>query len=201
MFAFLHENSRLVRFAATASVCALAASSAFASGGKGFTFGLYSHDSNLGIDHVGYDGSGNPTLGDTICKLKRPILCVDVDGSARPNYVVASGQEFYQGWVEGHYTTTLPVKGTTLVSEAAGDKKCATSFGPGWRMAEFHDSRYTAPMDAVNNWGTAVQNPASPWVSNTYPTGGWSAFGFGNINPNTRYWVAVNDTTGNCWNP
>jgi hypothetical protein len=201
MFTSLRENSRLVRLAATASLCAMAATSAFAGGGKGFTYGLYSHDPNLGIDHVGYDGSGDPYTGDTICLQKRPILCVNVDGSARPNYVVTPGQEFYQGWVEGHYTTTVAVRGTTLTSEAAGDTKCATAFGAGWRMAEFHDSRYTAPMDAVNNWGTASENPGSPWVSNTHANGGWTSFGFGNINPATRYWVAVNDQPGNCWNP
>ena len=190
----------LSRITLASALCALAMP-AFASGGKGFTFGLYSHDPNLGIDHVGFDGSGNPYTGDTICRQKRPILCVNVDGSARPNYVVASGQEFYQGWVEGHYTTTLPVKGTTLTSEAAADAKCAADFGAGWRMAEFHDGRYTAPMDATNNWGTSSQNGSSPWVSFTYPTGGSTAYGFGNINPKTRYWVAVNDQPANCWNP
>jgi hypothetical protein len=198
---------RLPSFAAMRTFCAVStaalalASPAMASGGKGFTYGLYSHDPNLGIDHVGYDGTGDPYIGDTICKQKRPILCVDVDGSARPNYVVTPSQEFYQGWVEGHYTTTLPVRGTLLTSEAKGDSMCAAAFGTGWRMAEFHDSRYTAPMDAVNNWGTASQNPPSPWVSFTYPNGGWTAFGYGNIRNDTRYWVAVNSTTGNCWNP
>jgi hypothetical protein len=202
MISFPRAKSRLVRFALATSVCALALP-ALASGGKGLTYGLYSHDPALGIDHVGYDGTGNPYVGDTLCKLKRPILCVIVDGSARPNYDVPTGQgqEFYQGWVEGHYATTLPVKGTTLTSEAAGDAKCAASFGPGWRMAEWHDARYTTPMTTAINWGTVSQNGNTPWVSGTYAFGGDTARGFGNINPNTRYWVAINDNGGNCWNP
>ena len=70
-----------------------------ASGGKGLTFGLYGHDPALGVDHVGFDGTGNPYSGDTICKLKRPILCVEVDGSARPPYAVPVETSFIRaGW-------------------------------------------------------------------------------------------------------
>ena len=177
------------------------ASSSLASGGKGLTFGFYSHDPALGVDNVGIAGTGNPYTGDTLCKLKLPILCVSVDGSARPNYDGSVGNgEFYNGWVEGHLQTTLPVKGKSLTSEATGDKYCAAAFGPGWRMAEFHDGAYTTPMNTTTNWGTPSQNPVSPWQAG-YPHGGWTFWGFGNVNPNTRYWVAVNDQPGNCWNP
>ena len=204
MFTKFFPLSRLTRASLALGTLGLGftalAPQAVASGGKGFTYGLYGHDPALGIDHVGFDGTGNPYTGDTQCHVKRPILCVDVDGSARPNYVVAAGQEFYQGWVEGHYTTTLPIKGSQILSEADGDKKCAASFGPGWRMAEFHDSVYTAPMDASTNWGTPSQNSVTPWQAGN-PHGGHTAGGYGNIRNDTRYWVAVNTTTGNCWNP
>ena len=129
------------------AVAMLPGSAAFASGEKGCTYGLYAHDSNLGIYHVGFDGTGNPYVGDILCRLKRLVLCVNVDGSARPNYVATPNQEFYQGWIEGHYTTT------------------------------------------------------PPWVSNYNPEGAFTAFGFGNIRADVRYWVAVSDHPGSCWNP
>ena len=77
------------------------------------TFGLYSHDPVLGIDHVGCGAPGlpggascDPYKGDTLCKTKLAVLCTDIDGSLRPGYAVSAGNEFYEGWTEGHYTTT-----------------------------------------------------------------------------------------------
>ena len=105
--------------------------------------------------------------------------------------------------MEGHYTTTLPVKGTTLTSQAAGDKQCAVAFGAGWRMAEWHDGAYDdgpPQMDANTWWGTPAMNNLTPWPSGL-PHGGSTAWGFGNIRNDTRYWVAVRDQPGNCWNP
>jgi hypothetical protein len=93
----------------------------------------------------------------------------------------------------------LPVKGTTLTSEAAGDKICATDFGAGWRMAEWHDGAYVETMDNATWWGTPSMNPATPWPANQ-PHGGSAQWGFGNIRSDTRYWVAINDNNGNCWN-
>jgi hypothetical protein len=196
--------SRLHVFSSAPARCALialalAATGAQASGGLGFTFGKYGHDSVLGIDHVGIDGVGNPYTGDTKCKVKLPILCTNVDGSPRPNYDVVPGQEFYQGWVQGHFTTTLPVKGTTITSEANGDSRCATAFGAGWRMAEFHDSVYVSGMDALNYGHTIGSN--SDWPAGPYASGAWTQFGYGNVRSDMRFWVAINDQPGNCWNP
>ena len=125
-----------------------------------FTYGNYGHDATLGVDHVGIDGTGNPYTGDTKCTAKRPILCLKVDNSPRPNYAVTPGQEFYQGWTLGHYTTTLPVKGSQIISSADGDNRCATAFGTGWRMAEFHDGGYVPGMDA-SNFGNTIGSLAA----------------------------------------
>jgi hypothetical protein len=190
---------KLAPFAcAIVAALGLVMSSAHANGGFGFTNGVYSHDPILGVDHVGIDGTGNPYNGDTACTKKRPILCVNVDGSSRPNYDVAPGQEFYQGWVQGHYTTTAPVRGSLITSEANGDARCAASFGSGWRMAEFHDGVWVTGMNAGdygNTFGSLHAWPAPP-----YSTGGHTTWGFGHVRTDMRLWVAINDQLGNCWN-
>jgi hypothetical protein len=188
----------------TAALCALAAlglaaSGARASNGLGFTFGKYGHDPVLGIDHLGYDGTGNPYTGDTKCKVKLPILCTNVDGSPRPNYDVTAGDEFYEGWVQGHFTTTLPVRGSAILSAADGDNRCAIAFGAGWRMAEFHDGAYVTGMNA-SNFGHTIGS-LSDWPAGPYAYGGWTQFGYGNVRSDMRYWVNINDQPGNCWNP
>jgi hypothetical protein len=177
----------------------LLAGGAQASNGFGFTFGKYSHDPVLGVDHVGYDGTGNPYTGDTKCKVKLPILCTNVDGSARPNYDVAPGNEYYQGWVQGHFTTTLPVKGSLILSGADGDSRCAAAFGTGWRMAEFHDGAYVTGMDA-SNFGHTFGS-LSDWPAGPYAFGGWTQWGYGDVRSDMRYWVNISDQPGNCWNP
>lgn len=190
-------------FASTLGLAALlalglAAGGAHASGGYGLTFGLYGHDATLGVDHVGYDGTGNPYTGDTKCSMKRPILCVAVDNSPRPNYSFA-GDAFYQGWVLGHYATTPAIKGSLISSEADGDARCATAFGTGWKMSEWHDGAYVEGMDATHFGNTLGSLSAWPATPDGY--GGSAQWGYGNIRSDTRYWVAINTTSGNCWNP
>jgi hypothetical protein len=195
------SHSFVSRIAGAALIALVAGSGAQAAGGYGYTWGVYSHDATLGVDHIGNNGTGNPTSGDTKCKIRLPILCVNVDNSPRPNYYVdvANGQEFYQGWAGGHYATTLPVKGNTITSAANGDSRCATSFGAGWRMAEFHDGAYVTGMDDHNFGNTIGSNSA--WPAGPYAHGGWTAWGFGHVRSDMRSWVYINDQQGNCWNP
>ncbi|MFY2560159.1 flagellar hook-length control protein [Corallococcus terminator] len=80
--------------------------------------------------------------------------------------------DFYNGWAQGNVATTLPVKGSSLTSLAAANQLCANSFGAGWRMAEFHDG-----------------------------AGGWNWYAYGNVRTDTRFWLHINDTAANCWNP
>lgn len=173
---------------------------ASALGGKGLTFGVYTHDLVLGIDHVGLFGTGDPRVGDTSCNAKRPLLCVNVDGSARPGYDLVPGSlgPFYEGWVEGHLQATEPVKGYTDARGglAAANAKCVSSFGTGWRMAEFHDGAYVNGMNATtacNTLGCTTTWPAGA------PHGGHSMWGYGHLDPTKRYWTHINDQPGNCW--
>lgn len=179
---------------AASAILALGASPTFAANGKGLTFGVYAHDSNFGIDRVGIYGTGNPYQGDTLCKKKLPILCINVDGSPRPGYV-PSGNAFYEGWVEGHLQATLPTQGPS--SLAAADAKCVTAFGAGWRMAEFHDGRFIDNMNATNFCNSA--GCTSPWPAGM-SRGGHSMWGNGHLDPTKRYWTHINNQPGNCWN-
>ena len=68
--------------------------------------------------------------------------------------------------------TTEPVMGALLESEAIGTARCEKELGSGWRMADFHAG------------------------------GGWSMSGKtgkGLIVSSSRFWVAIKDQPGNCW--
>jgi len=162
------------------------------------------HLSETGVDKISCENTAgcSPLDGDTLCSTSLPLLCLYHDGSDRPNYPLITtpcpscavqNLAFYQGWTEGHLQTTLPTLGTTLVSRAAADQVCATSFGVGWRMAEFHDGLY----DYTEEAGSQPFGPA--WgASTTITSGGWSFIGFGFVRNDTRLWVAVTGGA-NCW--
>jgi hypothetical protein len=116
-----------------------------------------------------HEKSCNPYRGDTSCRTVLPVLCVGGPTAARPPGVE---DDFYRGWTGATLAATQPVKGVTLDSVAAASARCEKEFGPGWRMAEFHDGR-----------------------------GGWGIQGLvgSGLAAHTRYWVHINDQRGNCW--
>jgi len=59
------------------------------------------------------------------------------------------------------------------------DSLCASTFGAGYRMAEFHDGDpgYWCGWDF---WGDALSANLAPFV-------------------NTRFWVSINDQNANPW--
>lgn len=71
----------------------------------------------------------------------------------------------------GALIATRPTMGALLKSAESGTQRCAAELGEGWRMAEFHDG--------------------SGWLIN-------GARGAG-LSGSTRYWVHINDQSGNCW--
>lgn len=192
---------RVVACAAMVSL-GLLTGAAVAADGKGYTYKKISHDATLGVDQVGYSGGGNPYVGDTSCAVALPILCVNVDGSPRPNYdppaiTASQPDEFYAGWAEGHFASTLPVRGDLIKSADYGAHLCRQSFGKGWRMLEHHDGRWVYGMDSMNH-GNSIGSQ-SPWPTGDTNSGGWHAWGHGNLRTDTRFWVHINDQRGNCW--
>ncbi len=143
------------------------AGSAAASGGFGMTWALISHTATYGADKVGCSGC-NPYVGDTACGTSLPILCIKTDGAANPGLPV----DLYNGWIGGNLGLTPAYAGTALGSLANANALCASFFGPGWAMAEFH-----------------------------HPVGGWSWSSHGYIAAGSRFWVTINDQTAECWDP
>jgi hypothetical protein len=129
-----------------------------------------------GYVHVGADGQTNAYSGDTTIDQFLPILCVLADGRTAPG---GFSFDYYNGWARGAVRATAAVQGTVLTSQAQGDSICATTFGAGWRMAEFHDGRYGLDF----SW-----------------TGGWSWWAEGNLVSGSRFWMAINDQPANPWN-
>ncbi|MCP3143252.1 flagellar hook-length control protein [Pyxidicoccus xibeiensis] len=146
------------------SVLALAPA-AVASGGFGMTWAKVSH--SAGVDHVGCSNC-NAYSGETSCSNALPVLCINQDNAPVPPGIFP---DFYNGWARGNVATTLPVVGSSLTSVAVANQLCASAFGAGWRMAEFHDG-----------------------------SGGWSWYAYGNVRSDMRFWVYINDTGANCWN-
>jgi hypothetical protein len=161
------RTSRIRAASAFVLLATLGASSAFAAGGFGMTWAKSAHETVYSTDKVAC-GSCNPYTGETACTTALPILCIRQDGSGNPGLVT----DYYNGWASGHIHLTPPVAGTALTSLAAANMWCVSTFGTGYRMAEFHDG--------LGGWG-------------------WSAYG--NVNGATRFWVYINDQSGNCWNP
>lgn len=200
----------ICRAAVLATLASLAAIAAAAPGErKGMSWAKEGHNPVLGIDAVGCHGGGQscePRVGDTACGTALPVLCLKLDGSARPNYRIhRSGgdlpDKFYRGWAGGHIATTAPVAGTALGSAAEADALCATTFGAGWRMAEFHDGRYVLGMGRDRHYGSVQHwHSPSPWSNADSEPGGWAFWAYGNVRDDTRFWVHINDQPGNCWN-
>jgi len=121
---------------------------------------------------VGSDMQTNAYTGDTPIDAYLPVLCVLVDGRAAPGGINFG---FNNGWVKGMVQTTPAYPGVKLTSRQQGDVICDATFGPGWRLAEFHD--------ASGGW--------------TY----WAARGERMaLAPGSRFWVAINDQLANPWN-
>jgi hypothetical protein len=123
---------------------------------------------------VGTDHLTNPFIGDSSCNNALPMLCIRVD--AYPVPPGSSGQNYSIGWSGGRVALTRPVTGNEISTREAASNLCTSSFGNGWRMAEFHDG-------CLGSGGA-----------------GWSFWAYGNIPTGQRFWVANNDQWANPWN-
>lgn len=145
-------------------------------------------------------GSCNAYEGDTLCSTPLPLLCLTVDDGPRPAGLHtppvngALPDDFYSGWAAGKVATTAPMLGTALKSRAVADKACASAFGEGWRVAEFHDGgKDKAPIEFT------VQDPGATAPRSVSATGGWAFYAAGDPIRSSRFWVAIDDQPANCW--
>lgn len=137
--------------------------------GKGMTWVQKATDATTGVATVGCDGLCDPIDGDTECTTALPLLCTSELNAPAP----ASGSfSQYYMWSGNVIATTPPVSpladGLSTISDA--NAVCASEFGPGWRVAEFHDG----------------------WA--------WNFLAYGNTGASERFWVDIDDQpNGRCW--
>jgi len=174
---------------------------------KGMTWGVAAHDNQHEIDLVACAGKPqiegqkqcDPIKGDTSCSVALPILCIKPDESPRPNYEItgqahAMPAEYYRGWAGGRIGLTEPMQGKKIESLSAANTACAMALGEGYRMAEFHDGKYIKGMGSEKYYGDTWPSTSS------LSSGGWAWYAYGNIDNERRFWVSINDQSGNCWN-
>jgi hypothetical protein len=144
-------------------------------GRKGMTWQLDSTNPTTRTIDVGCGVGNNPPCnayeGDTACTERLPILCIQKEGAGFPLPLPAgvNDTDRYHRWSGGVVRTTEATVPPT--TRAAAHALCVKQFGPGWRVAEFHDG-----------WG-------------------WHFQAHGSVDdPNRRFWVDINDQAGaTCW--
>jgi hypothetical protein len=127
--------------------------------------------------------SCNPYIGDSSCRLALPILCIQKDASTFESSLAPTTSSAASlndiatdGWAAGHVASTAPVAGFVIGSLALAHARCEKELGPGWRMAEFHDS-----IGGQGGWGFVAKRGTQ-------------------LDTRLRHWVHINDQSGNCWN-
>ena len=144
----------------------------------------------------------NPFEGDQPCTKALPLLCIsNYKVASRPFYTVAieftpfaiTDGGYYDPWVGGVFTTTLPIRGSDISSYSIGDNLCKGYFGSNSRWAKFDDGYYMEYMNQLprKTW--------SFWDWNKAKKGGWNMWGFFNLHYRGRAWVWIdNQPNGNC---
>lgn len=134
---------------------------------------------------VGADAFTNPYQGDTLTSNVLPVLCINENNPPYPGAgvigspVQTPGGAWRKTWSGGTVALTAPVKGTTLTSLAVANALCASQFGAGYRMAEFHDGDATL-WSGWDFWGAVLNAYICPFEG-------------------TRYWVSINGQNANPW--
>lgn len=136
----------------------------------GMTWKLTSFDDDLGTVRAScYAGDFrcNPYQGNLGCEAAQPLLCLEPAGLPDPG---GYGNE----WSGGRSAITEPISGCQLSTYAAANAVCAGWFGPGWRVAEWHDL-------------------PDRFVGNRF----WS---YGDWRADDELWVDINDQpAATCW--
>ncbi|CAF1437336.1 unnamed protein product [Adineta ricciae] len=178
-------------------------------GKLGVTAVKQSHSPEFGIDYIGCRDWTNPTgmncnpyQGDTDCNAKLPMLCVRVDQSPRPPYLIygegaAMPAANYAGWNGGHVSTTLPTEASRFRNRAEANRFCAETLGEHWEIAGIWGSQphWISGMNGTKYAG-------SEWTANKdrLLNGGWSFYTYGNVRNDTRFWIqGPADQSSTCW--
>jgi hypothetical protein len=118
------------------------------------------HDEGLRVQApdfavFGCDGAAgfrcDPFLGDASCDDEFPMLCFRDAETPAPKAWLGhpSAGLFTRGWSGGEVAGTAPVLGRRFQTIDEADGYCATEFGEGWRVAEWHLGGSTRQISAA----------------------------------------------------
>jgi len=128
---------------------------------------------------VGVDAQSEPYGGDTPTSTALPVLCLRPSGLPDPGHLSTTyrtpGGSQRRRWSGSEVALTEPIAGWSLTSREVADQQCASRFGAGWRMAEFHDGGGRGA--GFDFWALATQGDFET----------------------TRFWVAISDQNANPW--
>ena len=109
---------------------------------KGVTFSEYHYKtdgddiSNLACISDKAARACDPHIGDTQCHIETPLACYR-DGGAVPR---PRSMDDVSYWVGGEVRLTKPVQGSQFKTVSDAHGYCASQFGDGWRVLDFHES-------------------------------------------------------------
>jgi hypothetical protein len=156
---------------------------------KAMTWALLGSVAPPGSGHAyalpGSDGFTNSYQGDTYTNQSLPVLCISKNGIPHPGTSVIGppyetpGGAWRRTWSSSTLALSPPIAGTSLTSRTTANAFCASMFGSGYRMAEFHDGDAYL-WSGWDLWGEARGNNLAPFYG-------------------TRFWVAINDQNTNPW--
>jgi len=134
---------------------------------------------------VGADAQSDAYGGDTPTSTALPVLCVRPAGLPDPGHLGTAdrtpGGSLRRRWSGAEVALTEPIAGWSLTSVEVASQHCASRFGAGWRMAEFHDGGRGAGFDfwaratagdfgASRFWVSISDQHANPWSSDAAMT-------------------------------
>ena len=141
---------------------------------KGMTWVHTSSNAQTGTITVGCSGC-DAIHGNTQCTQLLPLLCIY---KPAPPFSLPAGvnnTDQNNRWSGGVVATTQPVAGSAFAHSTDASTYCSARFGPGWRVAEFHDG-----------WGWNFQAYGGTVSAPTVPS--------------SRFWVHIKDQPlANCW--
>jgi hypothetical protein len=118
------------------------------------------------------DRDCNPFVGDEPCGNALPLLCFHDLQAPAPVDAVRFSALTRRSWSGGEVAATSPVRASRFATISNADRFCSTSFGKGWRVAEWHAGGW--------GYGFAAKTNRSSFSG--------------------RYWVDIRGSPyGTCW--
>ena len=126
-------------------------------------FGNNGSSTNTALASCGQTHAGSwqcdPIIGDTLCSEALPLLCIlDIDAP------VPALLDRTRYWSGGVLAKSDPVRGSDLPTIRQAHALCTRTFGPGWRVASYHDGGGSM----IEGYGMLLNGRTNPAQSNMW---------------------------------